>query len=157
MKKASMVVAGIVGLVSSGAVMAQAPGEDPIKDGQNIVSSRMAAAGEDPIKDGQNIMAAKGADLGAPAPSRPNLSRSGEWDAYAYARDGVQYVQVNDPNGVVHAVIGTAHGRVFSLPLGVDADSVHVSGQIGATVVFNDGAIEISTTNGVWYVRSVNQ
>lgn len=152
MKQVSIAAAALV-VGFAGVAVAQEPTEDPIKGGQGIMSARAAALGEDPIKGGQGIMAASGNDLGSAAPNRPNYSLTPSWRAFAYDRGGVRYIQLNDADGVVHAVVGTNGGATLVLPLGVDADHVFMGTPAAGDLVYRDGAVEIEFAGGWWYVH----
>ncbi|KAF1005444.1 MAG: hypothetical protein GAK28_03196 [Luteibacter sp.] len=143
----AMVATGFVGAASA----YEAPGEDPIKDGQTVHSA--AASTGDPIKDGQTLMALSGNDLGASAPSRPNYSLSANWQVYVYSRGNVRFVQINDAVGVVRIVVGSSLGSLLSLPLGVDADRVTMGSPTGGTIVYRDSSIEIVNAADGWFVR----
>lgn len=150
--KVSKAIAGLFGLAGVG-VAVGAPGEDPIKGGQTVNSLNSAAMTEDPIKGGQTFMAASGNDLGSPAPSKPNFSASPAWRAYAYDRGNVRFVQINDSNGVLRIVVAVADGNTLILPMGVDADRIHLAIPYDAEVVYSDGVIEIDANDGHWYVH----
>ena len=149
----AVAVAATTGFVGT-SVALEAPGTDPIKDGQTVHSSAAAAPPTgDPIKDGQTFMAANGNDLGSPWPARPNYSVSPDWEAYAYDRGGVRFIQINDPAGVVRAVVGVSPGAIVVLPLGTDADHVIMGVSSGGEVVYRDTKVQIETIGGQWYVR----
>lgn len=170
------IAAAVLATGFAGIAGAEAPGGDPIKDGQTVHSVKASpslVSGDpikdgqtvraaspttalltgDPIKDGQTFMAASGNDMGSSIPSRPNYSVSPEWEAFAYDRGGVRYVQINDTSGVLHVVVGVAGSTTLILPMGVDADHVTVGTITGATVAYNDGNIEIETVGGQWFVH----
>ena len=133
-----------------------APGTDPIKDGQTVHSSAVAAPPTgDPIKDGQTFMAVTGNDLGSATPTRPDYSVSPEWHAYAYDRGSLHLVQINDPNGVVRVVVGLSPTATIVLPLGTDADHVMNGASPGGVVVYRDTRVQIETIGGQWYVRQL--
>ncbi|HUB89273.1 MAG TPA: hypothetical protein VMA74_06035 [Dyella sp.] len=56
--------------------------------------------------------------------------------------NGIQYIQVNDLNGTVHAAVGTANGTSIVLPVGVDAQNVSTPAQSSTT------SASPSTTSG---------
>jgi hypothetical protein len=62
--------------------------------------------------------------LGKSSPSTSDVSLDPAWRVYAFERDGVSYLQVNDLSGAVHAVVGLVGGVVWTLPLGSDVDRV---------------------------------
>lgn len=84
---------------------------------------------------------------------------------YGFQRDGVDYFQINDANGVVHAAIGAIDGTYWTLPLGVDADRVVLPGDTGPSgtgrtlYVSNDIEIVLhQSTNGTyWVIRQPTQ
>lgn len=135
------------------------PTGDPIKDGQTFRSTvATAALGTDPIKDGQTIMALTGNDLGSSAPARANWSQSPNWQAFAYERQGVRYIQVNDLEGVVHVVVGITRARTLVLPLGTDADQVVVGlPTVHGATVYRDAAVEVELVGTQWFVHAPRQ
>jgi hypothetical protein len=62
--------------------------------------------------------------LGQAFPQANNLSLDPAWRVYAFERDGVRYLQMNDASGSVHAAIGIVGDTLWTLPLGIDADRV---------------------------------
>jgi len=107
---------------------------------------------------------ATAADLGRTAPRTANLSLSPSWRAYAFDRDGVRYIQINDAAGTVHAAFATQGGGYLVLPLGTDAERVIVPPSANALaagsgeLIYKDGAVQVELlqdTNGVgyWIVR----
>jgi len=77
-----------------------------------------------------SVMAASTApapDLGKSWPNAADVSASPRWHVYVFHRDHVEYVQVNDANGTVHAAFAIANGQTLVLPIGTTADSVNVS------------------------------
>jgi hypothetical protein len=59
--------------------------------------------------------------LGQAWPNAADVSVSPHYHVYRFVRDGIQYIQVNDLGGTVHAAIAAANGTVLVLPIGVDA------------------------------------
>jgi hypothetical protein len=80
-----------------------------------LVSSSAAWAGN-PTDAGQG--------MGTAQPLASNLSVSPHWRVYRFAKQGVEYLQVNDGAGQVHVGIGTANGIYLVLPMGSDAGHV---------------------------------
>lgn len=158
MKHFSM-AAAVSGLLLAGSASAGAPTGDPIKDGQTATgNSTSAAKTGDPIKDGQTVMAVTGNDLGAAAPNRANYSQSPSWQAFVYERGGVRYIQLNDAEGVVHAVVAIGANGVAVLPLGVDAEHVVFGAPEGAAVtVYRDASTLIVQQQGQWFVEPAAQ
>jgi hypothetical protein len=88
--------------------------------------------------------------LGQAWPNAVDLSASPNWHVYVFNLNGVEYVQVNDLNGTVHAAIGTAGGTTIVLPIGVDAQNVGTSTTTAAssstTTVYSDSATTVTAT-----------
>ncbi|MBL8264648.1 MAG: hypothetical protein JNM58_19710 [Xanthomonadaceae bacterium] len=103
--------------------------------------------------------------LGQSFPSSIDLAADPSWMVYGFQRDGVDYFQINDANGVVHAAIGAIDGTYWTLPLGVDADRVVLPGDTGPSgtgrtlYVSNDIEIVLhQSTNGTyWVIRQPTQ
>jgi hypothetical protein len=62
--------------------------------------------------------------LGQSWPNAPDVSRSPDFHAYVFTRDGIKYIQVNDANGNVLGAVGTANGQFITLPIGRFAPQV---------------------------------
>ncbi len=62
--------------------------------------------------------------LGQPTPPSADVSESAAWSAYELERDGIQYLQVDDPSGKVRVIIGNIGETFWSLPAGSAADRV---------------------------------
>lgn len=67
--------------------------------------------------------------LGQAAPPSFNVSQNAAWAAYEFERDGIQYLQVNDRRGNVHAIIGNVGETFWTLPAGSAADRVSLPQQ----------------------------
>ncbi len=67
-------------------------------------------------------IASKG--IGESAPLALDVSQVSAWKAFEFKRDGVWYLQVNDRDGNVRAIIGNIDREFWTLPGGVDADRV---------------------------------
>jgi hypothetical protein len=88
--------------------------------------------------------------LGQAWPNTTDVSSSPHFHAYLFARDGIEYVQINDLRGTVRAAFAAAPGTVLVLPIGVDA--VHagtannaVSSNTAETV-YQDKTVSVSAT-----------
>jgi hypothetical protein len=90
------------------------------------------------------------AGLGQAWPNTADVSASPNWHVYVFQLNGIEYVQVNDLNGTVHAAIGTAGGTTFVLPLGVDAQNVTTaapsSTSSGTVTVYSDSTTTVTAT-----------
>jgi hypothetical protein len=88
--------------------------------------------------------------LGQAWPNTADVSASPHWHVYVFVLNGIEYVQVNDLNGTVHAAIGTAGGATFALPVGVDAQNVTTSGtpsaSSGTVTVYSDNNTTVTAT-----------
>ncbi|MGO4555582.1 hypothetical protein AB4Y84_15420, partial [Stenotrophomonas sp. 2YAF22] len=69
------------------------------------------------------------AGLGETAPAAADISADPAWQVYAFQRDGVVYLQVNDLAGQVKVIIGNAGDAYFVLPAGKSAARVSLPGQ----------------------------
>lgn len=58
------------------------------------------------------------------APVEQNLSLDSAWRVYAFERDGIPYLRIDDSVGVVRAAVGYIGDTVWTLPMGIDADRV---------------------------------
>ena len=89
--------------------------------------------------------------LGQAWPNATDVSLSPHYHVYRFVRDGIQYIQVNDLGGTVHAAIAAANGTVLVLPIGVDAAQVK-SAAAGTTasstseIVYQDASVSVSAT-----------
>ena len=66
--------------------------------------------------------------LGESRPDAADLAADPAWEVYKFEGSGIEYFQVNDRSGVVHAATGRIGDLVWAMPLGVDADRVAVPG-----------------------------
>lgn len=94
--------------------------------------------------------------LGQSWPNVADISSSSHWHVYAFERDGIRYIQVNDLNGTVRAALATANGELLVLPIGTDADHVSTpqqstKGEAGAKAqgistetIYRDSSIQLS-------------
>ncbi|MGC1550030.1 MAG: hypothetical protein WA777_16025 [Rhodanobacter sp.] len=89
--------------------------------------------------------------LGQSWPNAADVSTNPNWHVYVFVLNGIEYVQVNDLNGTVHAAVGTAGGATIVLPIGVDAQNVtpapaSASTTSAATTVYSDSATTVTAT-----------
>lgn len=94
--------------------------------------------------DGHTIAATTG--LGQSMPPATNLAVDPAWRVYAFERDGVQYLQVNDANGVVRAAIGRISETTWVMPVGTDANRITVTARhdgSSGTLIYRSGSIAI--------------
>jgi hypothetical protein len=91
--------------------------------------------------------------LGQAWPNAADVSVSPHYHVYRFVRDGIQYIQVNDLGGTVHAAIASANGTVLVLPIGVDAAKAKsaVAGALSAAsstaeTVYQDATVSVSAT-----------
>lgn len=87
--------------------------------------------------------------LGQAWPNATDVSLSPHYHVYHFVRDGIQYIQVNDLGGTVHAAIAAANGTVLVLPIGVDAaqvktDTVGTTASSTAETVYQDANVSVS-------------
>jgi hypothetical protein len=97
--------------------------------------------------------AAPASGLGQSWPNTVDVSASPNWHVYVFVLNGIEYVQVNDLNGTVHAAIGTVGGTTIVLPVGVDAQNVTTSqssststSSSGTVTVYSDAATTVTAT-----------
>lgn len=92
--------------------------------------------------------AAPSTGLGQAWPNATDVSLSPHYHVYRFVRDGIQYIQVNDLGGTVHAAVAAANGTVLVLPIGVDAAK--------AKSAATDTAASTSTTETVYRDANVS-
>ncbi|MBB5944028.1 hypothetical protein GGR64_003633 [Xanthomonas arboricola] len=68
-----------------------------------------------------------GKGLGESVPQALNLATDSAWRIYEFSRDGVNYLQINDANGVVRAAVGRIGKTLWVLPMGSDVARVTVT------------------------------
>ncbi|MFK2855380.1 hypothetical protein ISP18_12330 [Dyella humi] len=97
--------------------------------------------------------AAPSTGLGQAWPNAADVSVSPHYHVYRFVLDGIQYIQVNDLGGTVHAAIAAANGTVLVLPIGVDAAKAKsaVAGTSAtassiAETVYQDATVSVSAT-----------
>ncbi|GLQ49620.1 hypothetical protein ACFFJT_04215 [Dyella flava] len=87
--------------------------------------------------------------LGQSWPNAADLSASSNWHVYVFVLNGVEYIQINDLNGTVHAAIAAANGGVVVLPMGIDSQNVQTTAS-GATstaqTVYSDATTTVMAT-----------
>lgn len=66
--------------------------------------------------------------LGQSHPNAADMAPDPKWQVYEFERDGIQYTQINDQNGVVRAATGQIGDTFWVMPIGADADRVAVPG-----------------------------
>jgi hypothetical protein len=89
--------------------------------------------------------------LGQAWPNAADLSTSPNWHVYVFMLNGVEYIQVNDLNGTVHAAVGTANGSTVVLPVGVDSQNVTTTPSTSTSsastqTVYSDNATTVTAT-----------
>lgn len=86
--------------------------------------------------------------LGQSWPNATDVSATPHWHVYAFQKDGIRYVQVNDLNGGVQGAIATAGGQILLLPIGSDSQYMKVANAPGTSgeTVYSDGQVSISAT-----------
>lgn len=85
--------------------------------GAALVASPLVAAACCP-SDGNKPAAISG--LGEQYPAAVDLATDSSWRVYEFERGGFRYVQINDQNGNVRAVVGRIGSTFFVLPSGSD-------------------------------------
>lgn len=60
--------------------------------------------------------------LGQAWPNAADISASPHFHVYAFQKQGVRFLQINDTNGTVRGAIAYADGQMLELPLGQDAE-----------------------------------
>lgn len=99
--------------------------------------------------------------LGHEHPVAIDQSFDPNWRVYQFQRAGINYIQVNDRNGVVRAAVGSIDELIWVMPIGVDADRVQVARdeeQFGyGTLLYRDDAVELlrspDASGGRWVFR----
>jgi hypothetical protein len=95
--------------------------------------------------------------LGQSLPQSPDLAAHPSWQVYAFARDGIRYLQVNDANGVVRAAAGHIDDLYWTMPLGNDVERVLTDGDVlppgQSTVLYSGNGEEVILieSNGTQY------
>lgn len=89
--------------------------------------------------------------LGDSAPLTANVSQAKAWSVFKFERDGLDYLQVNDRNGKVRAMISNEGTLFWALPAGTATDRVSLPGAVlpipaGAkrTEVYNNGLMVLA-------------
>ncbi|WP_192820361.1 hypothetical protein, partial [Xanthomonas oryzae] len=79
-------------------------------------------------------------------PATADLSAVATLHAYAFERDGIRYLQVNDPTGDVRTAIGWIEGTYWVMPIGIDADRTRIlaaGSRVGGTVVYDSDRLTL--------------
>ncbi|UNW12914.1 hypothetical protein MP631_02395 [Xanthomonas phaseoli pv. phaseoli] len=79
--------------------------------------------------------------LGTSRPAAMDLSAVSNAKVFAFERDGIRYLQVNDSTGQVRTAIGWIDNVVWVMPIGVDADRTKIlkPGSMPAGILIYDG------------------
>ena len=101
--------------------------------------------------------------LGESRPDAVDLAADPSWQVYKFEGRGIEYFQVNDRSGVVHAATGRIGDIVWAMPMGVDADSVAVPGDALPSgtprVLYRGNDVEVvlyqDGTKQRWLVRPI--
>lgn len=99
--------------------------------------------------------------LGESLPLTSDLSSDPQWQVYAFQRDGVRYLQINDGANTARAAIGQIGATAWVLPIGRDADRVAIQTAVPSTVagrvVYRDEEVEVvhylQSNQDQWIVR----
>ncbi|HEY1137057.1 MAG TPA: hypothetical protein VGE64_06180 [Xanthomonadaceae bacterium] len=103
--------------------------------------------------------------LGESQPETSDLSSDPQWQVYAFERDGIRYLQINDGANTARAAIGHIGATVWVLPIGRDADRVAIqtltpSTATGKRVVYRDDEVEVvhylESNQDRWIVRPID-
>lgn len=102
--------------------------------------------------------------LGESLPNTMDLSSDPNWQVYAFERDGIRYLQINDGANNARAAIGMIGTTAWVLPIGQDADRVVVSGTgapvTAGRVVYRDEDVEVmhhlDSDRDKWIVRPID-
>ncbi len=89
--------------------------------------------------------------LGQAWPNAPDLAASPHWHVYAFDRDGVRFVQINDAYGRVLGAFATAGGQFLVLPMGTGATLTIASGTAAPSTgetVYRDSNVQVTATTG---------
>jgi hypothetical protein len=87
--------------------------------------------------------------LGQSWPNAADLSASPNWHVYVFRLNGIKYIQINDPNGTVHAALAAANGTVVVLPMGVDSQNVQTTTSAAsstAQTIYSDATTTVTAT-----------
>lgn len=103
--------------------------------------------------DGHTAPRVASTGLGQSAPVAANLAVDPAYRVYAFRRDGVDYLQVNDVSGNVRAAVGSIGGTTWVMPVGSDVARVSV---LATPSTDTQGAIIYQTSSLVIRVRKVD-
>jgi hypothetical protein len=88
-----------------------------------------------------------GTGLGEPMPSAIDLSGDPAWQVYAFERDGIRYLQINDSGYTPRAAVGPIGPTAWVLPIGQDADRVTIDEDVQppptSRIVYRDEHLEV--------------
>ncbi|GGA43327.1 hypothetical protein GCM10010981_35560 [Dyella nitratireducens] len=73
---------------------------------------------------------------------------------YVFVLNGIEYIQINDLNGIVHAAVGTANGSSIVLPVGVDSQNVTTGAQSAPASASSSAVSATSNTTQTVYQDS---
>jgi hypothetical protein len=108
--------------------------------------------------DGNGQPKAK-AGLGESAPAAQDASLDAAWQIYAFERDGVNYIQVNDRNGVVRAAVAKVDSTAWIVPMGADVDRVTIGAGSAGTVVYRSAdfivRVAADIRGPIWWIEAV--
>lgn len=79
-------------------------------------------------------------------PPATNLAVDPSWRVYAFRRDGVEYLQVNDAKGVVRAALGHISETAWVMPIGTDVNRITIAASANdnsGTLIYRSGPIAI--------------
>lgn len=91
--------------------------------------------------------------LGQAWPNAADVSASPHFHVYAFQKQGVRYLQINDTNGTVRGAIALIGDEALDLPIGEDASRwvisatpVSPTSTASGETVYRDGATTVSAT-----------
>ena len=95
------------------------------------------------------IAAEPASGLGQAWPNAPDLSASPRWHVYAFERDGVRFVQINDAAGHVRGAFATAGGQFLVLPMGTGATvtvAADATAPAAGETVYRDDTVQVTAS-----------
>jgi hypothetical protein len=111
-----------------------------------MFTSSLAYAGCGCPSDGRDKPSAT-TGLGESLPTTADLSADPQWQIYAFERDGIRYLQINDSANAARAAIGQIGATAWVMPIGRDADRVAIqagaSSTVAGRVVYRDEDVEV--------------
>lgn len=103
-----------------------------------------------------SVAAQEQSGLGANWPSAADASRSVNFHAYRWLRNGISYVQVNDRNGAPLVALAAAGGTIVVLPIGsAQVKVVQPSPSVAGAPVYTDERVSISSDDAGFTVQSL--